>query len=202
MKICWLDTETTGLNPEENGLLQVAYIIEENGGILAENNLKIKPFIIDKIDEKALSVNHITEKDFENFLDPYEAAKKLYFDLFRYTIFDDGEEKERLWMAGYNVKFDYDFIEWFFKKACVYQDNYPVPTKYSFAMNAVFHHHVIDILALVNFVKYCGVDFGKNHKLTNLCEHYNIPLDAHDAMNDIRATYQLGQIFKNRFLGG
>ena len=55
---------------------------------------------------------------------------------------------------------------------------------------------------MVNFAKYSGFDFGKNHKLSNLCEHYNIPLDAHDAMNDIRATYQLGQIFKNKFIGG
>ena len=53
MKVCWIDTETTGLDPEENGLLQVAYIIEENGHIIAEDNLKIKPFEIDKIDEKA-----------------------------------------------------------------------------------------------------------------------------------------------------
>lgn len=202
MKVCWIDTETTGLDPEENGLLQVAYIIEENGHIIAEDNLKIKPFEIDKIDEKALSVNHIIKEDISTFLDPYEAAKKLYFDLIKYTKSEYRDEKERLWMAGYNVKFDYDFIEWFFKKANVYQEYHSVQTKYSFLMNAVFNYHVIDVLAMVNFAKYSGFDFGKNHKLSNLCEHYNIPLDAHDAMNDIRATYQLGQIFKSRLIGG
>lgn len=205
MRICWLDTETTGLDPIKNGLIQVAYIIEENGQIIGEDNVRIRPFVIDEINESALHTNHITKEQLEQYPDAYQMAKKLWNDLYEYTYINKevDSKREHLWMAGHNVKFDYDFLDNFFQKANSYRKIYCPDELENFSIKCLFDFHLIDTFSVSNFLKYCGVDFGTSHKLSALCEKFQIPLnenDAHDAMNDINATFQLGQVFKNAFL--
>jgi DNA polymerase III epsilon subunit-like protein len=35
------------------------------------------------------------------------------------------------------------------------------------------------------------------HKLVDVCRHFGISIDAHDALSDIRATRDLVQVLKN-----
>ena len=81
-------------------------------------------------------------------------------------------------IAWYNTPFDTGFIrEWYRDNGDNYTDD--------------FTYREIDILALVRHMQLWGTIETKDAKLSALCKHYGIGLDAHDAMNDIRATREL-----------
>lgn len=45
-----------------------------------------------------------------------------------------------------------------------------------------------------------GLIDTKNDKLKTICEHFNIPIDAHNALSDIEATKNLYELIADRFI--
>ena len=76
IKRVYFDVETSGLDPEVNGVLQLAMIIEVDNKIVDEVNLFIKPFTSDIVDPEALKINKLNPSE-DRFLEPRIAFKEL-----------------------------------------------------------------------------------------------------------------------------
>jgi len=113
-KIFTFDVETGGLDCKKNALIQIAYLIEIDGKIEAEGNLKCKPFAGDILDPKALEVNGQKESDILEYPDPRVQYKKLVATFGRFI--NKYDKTDKFYPSGYNVRFDLDFLkEWFVK---------------------------------------------------------------------------------------
>jgi DNA polymerase-3 subunit epsilon len=113
-------------------------------------------------------------------LDPAGVYNEFIQTLKEYINKFDKEDK--FYPAGYNVRFDLDFLAAFFSKT---GDPY---------FGLWFNWRAIDALAIVRFFEFCGdgLTTRTDQKLETVCNAYGIKLDtAHDALSDIRATREL-----------
>lgn len=190
-RVLWIDTETTGLSPYKNALTEVAAIMEIDDKEVDKIYLPINPFTYHKdveIDPKALE---LTSKS-EELLKTYPNSYNQFMDFIEF-ISQHFQEGEKIQIAGYNVNFDIKFIqEWF-------RDNALMPYFYEF--KKYFSYKEIDTFALVKQMRYLGFIDTKDDKLGTLCEHFGIELDAHKAMDDIRATKELQKRLVSAFMG-
>lgn len=189
-KILWLDTETTGLNPKKHGLRELACILVVDGQVVEKKWLTIDPRTYKKeieIDNKALELSNITIDDFEVYGD-----SRRQFEYFREIIskqINIEDKNDKFVLAGFNVKFDNDFLrEWFYDNdaGAEFKD--------------YFHYKVIDVFPLVITLKHLEFIDTENDKLKTVCEHFNIPIDAHNALSDIEATKNLYELISDRFI--
>ena len=156
-KILWLDTETTGLNPKKHGLREIGYILVVDGQVVKKDVLQIDPRTyktkIVEIDNQALELSNVTIEDFDNYDDSAFA-----FDSFSPILefIDKKDKNDYFTIAGFKVKFDYDFLkEWF-------DDNGDYDAE---DFNSYFHYKVIDVFPLVITLKHLGFIDTKNDKL-------------------------------------
>lgn len=191
-KILWLDTETTGLNPKRHGLREIGYILVVDGQVVKKDVLQIDPRTyktkIVEIDNQALELSNVTIEDFDNYDD-----SSFAFDRFSPILefIDKKDKNDYFTIAGFNVKFDYDFLkEWF-------DDNGDYDAE---DFNSYFQYKVIDVFPLVITLKHLGFIDTKNDKLKTVCEYFNIPIDAHNALSDIEATKELYELIADRFI--
>lgn len=105
MKHCYIDTETTGLNPAKHEIIEIAIITENEDGTFERWHTKIKPDHIENAHPKALEVNGYTPEAWEgapNFEDVVpEITSRLKGSI----------------LVGHNVNFDIRFIEALLDKA-------------------------------------------------------------------------------------
>lgn len=174
-----LDTETSGLDPEKCGLIEVAGLFEMNGQILNEFELLINPYTYPfavEIQEKALSVNNRTIPEIQTFNDQAQCLNWL-IDMSQYLINQYGAN--RIFIVGYNVKFDVDFIQAWFKA-----------NNKKFA--ETFQYKFIDVLQLVMTLSYLELLDPFDNNLKDMCLKFDVDLtNAHTAIADIRATRDL-----------
>lgn len=187
-KVLYFDTETTGLDPKINDIIQLAMIIEIDGVVKGEYNFKCQPFDYDSIEPEALLTHGIKVDEIRTF--PKPAA--FYNDLM--MVFDGCVDRfnkaDKFLPAGYNTVFDLNFLAEFLKKANP-GDKYGLG---SFIKWAPF-----DLLAHLRnkaFVK--GSDLP-NFKLETVAKAHGIELDAHDALADIRAARELCKTYFHEF---
>lgn len=178
-KIFWNDTETGGIDPKKDALLQIAFIIDDgSGNELAEFNSYIKPLRGKMVYDDALKVNNITREQIETFPDPH-----LVYDRIR-KILDQhgykGNKSLRYVTAGYNNQFDLDFImQWM------------TDIDSKFAFWEYLQMMPIDPLPTLRALRHAGILEIPNLDLKTICTKLNIPIQAHDALSDIRATKEL-----------
>ena len=184
-KLLFLDTETTGIEPSLHGLIHAAGIIDEvqvSGGILAPKeldrfDLKCQPFRGKKITDKALEIQGLTKADLEARPEP----KGVYAQLL--PIFDKHidryKREDKFILVGQNPKFDYDFLDQWFK------DN---SNEYFYAY---VDYHLVDIAVFTTVWKLLGRINVPDTKLATVAKHFGLPLTAHDAMSDIEATRKI-----------
>lgn len=180
MKLFYIDVETTGLNPDKNGIIQIGGIIEIDGKEKEHINFSICPFPNDIIDEKALEVNRMTKDEILAFPPP----SKTYHDLTRLILkyISKYDRTDKFHFIGYNSRFDDDFLRsWFKKCGDVYYGSY-------------FYFPSIDVMnmAAIKFMETREV--FANFKLMTVAKAAGIEIDnnkAHDAMYDIEITKKL-----------
>jgi len=182
-KLMWIDCETTGVHANEHAIIQLAYIVEINGDVKEEGNLLIQPFneggVIDKIASKALEVNGRTREEIflDPFLKPREAYQKFVTMMAQYVYKFDKSDK--LYTGGYNVSFDMNFLsEFFFKNGDKYFGSW-------------FNGRKLDPLYKLSEMDYDNGISLPNYKLKTVCDYFEIKIEAHDALSDIRATREL-----------
>lgn len=185
MKILYFDLETTGVNAYKNGIWQFAFIIEINGITVEMHDFKIKPFATDEIDDEALKIGGITKEDLKHFSD-----NKEIFDKFKNILdkhIDKYNKNDKLYIGGYNVGFDIDFLGQWFKKN---------GDKYGFGVYTNWRK--IDPLPILHWLDFLGTIKLENYKLETVCKYSKVKIDAHDAMSDITATIELIGRIKNK----
>jgi len=191
-KILWLDTETTGLDPQKHGLIQIAMVMDIDGKVEDEISLDIQPFQKDIMsiqnDNNVFWADNIIWKD-ENtptgitfadiakFMLPDEAYAEIIIFLNKHI--DKFDKADKAYLGGYNVKFDASFISEFFKK---------IGDKY---LGSFLNWKCLDPLYRLWEMDYKGNISLDNYKLETVCNHYGIEISAHNALSDIKATREL-----------
>ena len=115
-KMLWIDTETTGLDPNKNGVIQIAALYEEGKIPYYANTPVIFNELSNamgcKIDKEALRINGHKKKK----------IKKYPADTFEHFIdfLDDKVNKfnkeDKMTIMGYNVKFDLEMLHGWAKR--------------------------------------------------------------------------------------
>lgn len=176
-KVLYIDCETTGLDPVRNGIVQLAALIEVDGELVAEQSWRIQPLYADEIDDKALAVHGMDREKIKSFPPAPWVFCEFTVLLGRYV--NKFNKLDKYYPAGYNVRFDLDFLaQWFKKQGDPYFESWqnwraldPLPFLYSLD----FH----DAISLPNY------------KLETVCAHFGIPLEAHNALSDVRAAREI-----------
>lgn len=113
-KICYIDTETTGLFAYKNGIIQIAGAIEIDGVIKKTFNLRCAPFPTDEIEPRALEVNGTSLEEVRLYPDPKKVFEELTNILGSFC--DKFSKTDKYFLVGYNIKFDEDFLrKWWTK---------------------------------------------------------------------------------------
>ena len=198
-KILWLDTETTGLDATKHGIIQLAMLMDIDGKLVDEISLDIQPFENDMMSigfddisnmpldfiwfeskqdySDAKTPTGITFANIAEFMSPDEAYAEIIIFLNKHIAKFDKTDKA--YIGGYNVNFDRDFISAFFKK---------IGDKY---LGSFLNWKCLDPMYNLWEMDYKGETSFENYKLATVAETYGIPLEAHNAMSDIKATREL-----------
>jgi DNA polymerase III subunit epsilon len=185
MKLVYIDTETTGTDPEHCAITQIA------GCIVAdweseEFNFFMKPFEGALVTEEALVIQGKTKEEIMN----YPSDKKVFVDftslLGKYV--DRYEKSDKLFFIGYNSRFDEDFVRTWFKRC---GDNY---------FGSWFWNPSIDVMAIAARALMDKRVELPNFKLETVAK-FLLPNDTeinspkfHDARFDILMTRKIMQI--------
>jgi len=161
MKIVILDTETTG-NKEEDRICQLSYLVmNENLEIEEIHNELVKPPI--PISFEAMAVHHITNEMVED--------KPQIKHTTAYKRLKELNSPENL-IVIHNAKFDLDMLEKegfnsFFKLIDTFR---------------VLKHLIPDGKFSLQYNRYA---LGLYKKEKDICDKYNIQINAHDALGDV-----------------
>lgn len=178
MKILYFDTETTGIDPKVNEIVQFAAIVEIDGNVVEEVNWRCQPTNWEAINPDALKTTGLTLEKLREFGPPQEMMKNIR-SLFDRHI-DKFNKADKFYPAGHNVQFDLDFLQAFWKK---HGDTY--------GTGSYQNWRCLDSRILANFFIMRGKLDVPDVKLSTLCEKFGIAIQAHDAMSDIHATREL-----------
>lgn len=190
-KLCFIDTETTGVNAKENGIIQIAGEIvlleglttgtngKHNAEVVDSFNLRAKPFPRDVVDPKALEVNKVSLDEITQFQEPILAYKTLSSLFAKHC--DKYDKADKFFFVGYNARFDYDFMRaWWEKNG----DNY---------FGSFFFFPPLDVMniAIWNLIRERKT--LPNFKLETVANHLDLTVegDFHDAMKDILITKEI-----------
>lgn len=174
MKLWYMDCETTGLDPISDGMIQVAGIIEVDGEVVEEFEIKCRPFKGEFVSQSALKVNGVALEDLRTWPEPSEAYSQLKKILDKHV--NKYEKKDKLYAVGQNVGFDVEFLRWFFRKN---KDNY---------FGSYVHYHKIDLIAITTIMKIAGKIKLDNMKLESVMKALDFGDQTHDALDDVRAV--------------
>lgn len=186
-KIWYFDVETTGLSAYKNDIIQLAGIIEIDGKVEDEFELKMKPIDPNNVDVRALEVNGITKMDLEKdeYMLPRTAYSKLCKTL-EYFV-DKFDKNDKFIPCGYNVDFDLGFLEQFFRKN---GDNY-----FGSWVNRKASKDPLPVLRYLKSIGNPLVSGIEHLNLVEVCKAFGIKsFDAHNAKADIKATRDLTKI--------
>jgi DNA polymerase-3 subunit epsilon len=174
MKLHWNDAETTGLSPKMHEIVQLSGIIEHDGEIIEEYDIFMRPSRPQVIEAAALEGQGRTLEQLMAF-----PERKLGFAEFkdlleRYRI---KEPHLRHRWAGQNPMFDQGFVRALFAE---FHDDH---------FDAYFAPGMpIDLIPVAKEAKRRGFYKGENNRLGTICRELGIELQAHDSLEDIRAT--------------
>ncbi len=179
MKKFYFDVETSGLEPVRNGIISLGYIIEIHGDIKAEGLLEMQPPKGIFLESKALAVNGYQIAQIETFEPEIVKIHSLCDLLLTFPV-------GRWDVVGYNISFDISFLKESFARSHV---------AHLFSM---FNYKYMDIYALIRGLDHILNWHLPNHRLKTACDYLGIPLTAHNALDDIKATKRILEVLKGR----
>jgi DNA polymerase III epsilon subunit-like protein len=189
MKILYFDCETTGTDPIEQDITQISGMIEVDGKIEEKFNFRCQPINWEGISPEALQVTGISIEELKTNPTPQQTYNKLVALFSKYV--DKYDRNDKFYPAGYNVRFDLEFLQSFFIK----QGD-------KFGSGSWQNWRAIDALPIVHFLDFTGRLRLPNYKLSTVCDYYGISIKAHDAMSDIEATRALIYTLADLINGG
>lgn len=179
-KMMFYDLETTGTDPNQHAIIQMAMIIEIDGKVVGEYDWRMKPHSGAAIDPQALKVNRITMDDIESY--PEAHVQYLLIKDQLTSAVNPYDSADKMILVGYNnIAFDDQFLRAFFKL------HDPNP-RFS-VFGTYFNYPSLDVLPMLAWLKRTGHLDCRNLKLQTVCDNLGIKLDnAHEALADTRAT--------------
>lgn len=186
MKLLYLDLETTGLDPKENGIIQISGIIEIDGCEKEIFDFRVQPFPGQIVTTEALEINNLAMEELKGYPKPKEVHKQFSDLLCTYINRYDKEDK--FFLVGYNTAgFDDEFLRAFYKNA---GDQY---------YGSMIWWPSIDVAILaMNVIKENRHKFP-NFKLATVAKILGIEVDEtrlHDALYDIHLTRDLYRLLQ------
>jgi len=175
-KLFYNDLETTGVDPKIHGVVQIAFILADaHGNELAEYSSYCRPFKEDLIDPAALEVTGLALSQLETFPNPADVYHEMRLIFSKHG--KKGNKDLRFIPAGYNNQFDLEFLlAWMTK----------IDGKFAFW--DFLQMAGIDVMPVCRALRFSGILNIPNAKLSTVCEYLKIPIKAHDALSDVRAT--------------
>ncbi len=171
--LAFLDTETTGLNPEKHEVIQVGVVlarqIQRVGKgpsieIIEEIDMKIKPSRIEDAEDEALRINGYNEAEWMFAPDLKPAMEVL------------AKKLEGAIMVAHNIAFDAPFMDKCFERAGV---------------ENTMKRYKLDTISIA-FARFYNRDNDIKYSLGYLCDLFGIKNEnAHTALADARALYQV-----------
>lgn len=181
MKLLYLDCETTGLDAISDGLIQIAGIVEIDGVVVEEFNIRLQPIKDSMVSKKALECNGLTMEEIRKFPLPEVGYRQFKAILDKYV--DKYDRGDKFYTVGQNVGFDIGFIDTFFHK---------LGDRYS---GSYFHYHKIDLIAITTLMKIAGRITLPNMKLETVMKELGVGEQTHDALDDVRAVRDVFYIY-------
>lgn len=187
-RLLFIDCETTGLDPKENDIVELAGQIYINNQFVEKFLIRSRPIKISSIQKEALKVNGKTEEEILSYPKPVESVKKLDKILERYY----GGAANPYILIAHNIDFDRDFLmNWFLKTG-------------QFNMIKYFNKDIyVCTLALARYAKSKNLIIGAKNNLKALSKQLNVQLEnAHTADDDCQALvniyYKIDELIRNQ----
>ena len=189
LKKLYIDVETTGLNEETSCIYDLGIIIEINHEVVDTLSFKVNPedfeiedWVLDTIQSKGISLEDLIE---------YPSQKEVFTELISVleSHIDKFNKTDKFFLVGYNIKFDDKFFRKFFLNN---GNNF---------YDAYFWSSTQDVMDLASYLLENYRHQLSNFKLETVCKVVDIELNnAHDAMSDIIATYELDKLLRKNLL--
>lgn len=182
-KIMWLDLETTGVKNWQDKITEIAmlYSPDEKGvdSEVQEFHQYIKydsyPADYDHVAEITGLTPEILEKKGSPEFESFKNLNKLLDE-----CVGKFDPNDKIIIAGYNVKFDIDFLRSFFKN-----NGHKYFGSYFFSCS-------IDVMSLVAMALQLElIPSLKNYKLETVADHFQLKFQAHSAIEDIKITREI-----------
>lgn len=174
MNVLWMDTETTGLLPAVNSIIEIAAAIESDGVTSSVIHEFARPCeSSDLIDPVALSVNGHSIEQIMEYQDPSIVVSLLIAALDPYVK----DDSHKFILAGHHVSFDRDFLSEMFRRA-----------GHIDAFKRLFSHNTICTKVLVNVFKHNGWIDIDSSSLEAVAAHYDLVYKPHSAISDVSAA--------------
>lgn len=164
----FVDVETTGLDSYNCAIREIAIIVEIDGMVQEEMLYKMRPHDGAKIEYEGLKELGVDVDALKFLPSPAIACLEIVQRLERYNT--------AFYFVGHNALFDKSFFRFFLGR---------------FGKEAFFCNRIRpETLCTLEMSK--SVLTRKKHNLQSLCEYFKIKLEnAHNALDDIKATYEL-----------
>lgn len=190
-KVLWIDLETTGLNSLSHAIIQLAALVEIDGEIVEEIDLRMRPLAKHKIDEAALAENGLSEAEIRTY--PHQADQYRAFEALIARYVNRYEKLDKFILAGYNINtFDEPFLRQLFLDNAVDRK----ARKYGGYFGSWFFWPKRDVQTyLAEHLVEHGLRLS-DYKLSTVCEHFGIAINAHDALSDIQSTRALYRVLR------
>lgn len=196
MKYIFLDTETTGIDPVKNSIIQIAGYVFIDGVYKTEFNFKAQPVGFGDpethkvIEQEALDVTQKTRAELATY--PKSETVFATFQLFLERFVNKFNTQDKFFMVGYNTRFDADMIrQWFADHGEKYYGSYfwnpPIDIMQSAQIHCIEQRHLF-----------------KNFKLETVAKAFSVnPIgELHDAFVDIATTFELARKVEPVLFGG
>ena len=193
-KLLFIDVETTGVNPERNGLTQISGCVQVGDEVREYFDYFVRPYPQDEIEIAALEVTGMNRRQFllpdhpdhlavpgQYFEDPKEIFDRMAAMLGKYVSKFDKSDKFQF--VGYNAhSFDMPFMRRFWEKN---GDRY---------FGSWFWYPCLDVMLVwAQILQPVRAELS-NFKLATVARHSGIKVDdkrLHDSRYDIELTREL-----------
>lgn len=184
-KLCYIDTETTGLNAKRCGIIQIAAILEIDGNEVDSIDLRMRPADGLEISDEALAVSGTKREDLDSLPTEREAHAEFLRWLGKHI--DKFSKTDKAFFCGYNSPFDVEFVRsWFDRQGDKYFGSW-------------FWSGTIDVMGMALYRLRDQRAKLPNFKLGTVAEHVlgsrvaELTSEAglHNALTDIRITREL-----------
>lgn len=183
----FLDLETGGYNSWKRPVLQIAGILEEDGEVVEEFDMKVRPHEDKTASEDALEFLDLTSDEIAQYPDPELVHKRLTDGILDQYV-DRYDREDKLFLLGYNIQFDEDFLRQFFKDC---GDQY---------FGSWFFAPAIDVMVLAGEYLRPQRPQMKNFKQGTVASQLGIGVDEdalHDALYDVTICREIYHIVTN-----